>query len=264
MLPVSNVLFRQTSSDGRKQCSVFRRISRVRDERSATWRHPRRRPSSSQPQRRHVRDAHAGPAAVHVDALRGSCHDDLQLTGRPTGFALHRNILRPSGIWPVESPAPEHASAAVPPMGHNRFGSRTAGGVEIAPAFHPLRRLPGNSRRRCAGFHHPRIYASIKATKFTGSITMFGCGVPGNCMLCRAACAQLFPRPINVPEEAVYWPTNNDGGGHRLKGEHDYVMHFPSGGFPRNDAFWSLTMGDANNRFVANPLNRYSVSVAPV
>jgi len=42
--------------------------------------------------------------------------------------------------------------------------------------------------------------------------------------------------------------------------EHDYMMHFPPGGLPPNDAFWSLTMGDAKNRFVANPINRYSVS----
>ena len=38
------------------------------------------------------------------------------------------------------------------------------------------------------------------------------------------------------------------------------MMHFPPGGLPPNDAFWSLTMGDAKNRFVANPINRYSVS----
>ena len=37
-------------------------------------------------------------------------------------------------------------------------------------------------------------------------------------------------------------------------------MHFQPGGLPPNDAFWSLTMGDAKNRFVANPINRYSVS----
>jgi hypothetical protein len=37
-------------------------------------------------------------------------------------------------------------------------------------------------------------------------------------------------------------------------------MHFPAGGFPPNAAFWSLTMGDARNRFVKNPISRYSVS----
>jgi hypothetical protein len=45
-----------------------------------------------------------------------------------------------------------------------------------------------------------------------------------------------------------------------LSGKHDYVIHFPAGQLPPNDAFWSLTMGDAHNHFVTNPLNRYCVS----
>ena len=36
-------------------------------------------------------------------------------------------------------------------------------------------------------------------------------------------------------------------------------MHFPPEGLPPNDAFWSLTMADAKERFMANPLNRYLV-----
>jgi hypothetical protein len=105
-----------------------------------------------------------------------------------------------------------------------------------------------------------QIYARIKATKVNGWITMFGLGEPGNGMLLRAAHAQLFPGPVNVPEEAMYWWTNEDGAGRTLNGRHDYIMHFPPGGLPPNNAFWSLTMGDAQNRFVANPVNRYSVS----
>jgi hypothetical protein len=58
----------------------------------------------------------------------------------------------------------------------------------------------------------------------------------------------------------MYWWTNTDGAGHALTGVHDYVMHFPTGQLPPNNAFWSITMGDAGNHFVANPLNRYSVS----
>jgi len=104
-----------------------------------------------------------------------------------------------------------------------------------------------------------QIYARIKATKVNGWITIFGLGVPGNGMLFRAACAQLFPGPVNVPQESMYWWTNADGAGHTLSGEHDYIMHFPAGGLPPNNAFWSLTMGDARNHFVANPINRYSV-----
>jgi hypothetical protein len=105
-----------------------------------------------------------------------------------------------------------------------------------------------------------QIYARIKATKVNGWITMFGLGKPDNGMLLRAAHAQLFPGPVNVPEEAMYWWTNTDGAGHTLNGQHDYIMHFMSGDLPPNDAFWSITMGTAKNHFVANPINRYSVS----
>ncbi len=104
-----------------------------------------------------------------------------------------------------------------------------------------------------------QAYARIKATRVNGWITMFGLGVPGNGMLLRAAHAQLFLGPVVVPQEAMYWWTNSDGAGHALSGQHDYVLHFPPGGLPPNDAFWSLTMGNAKNRFVANPINRYSV-----
>jgi len=104
------------------------------------------------------------------------------------------------------------------------------------------------------------VHARIKATKVNGWITMFGLGVPGNGMLLRAAHAQYFPGPVNVPEEAMYWWANVDGAGHTLNGQHDYIVRFPPGGLPPNNAFWSLTMGDAKNRFVPNPLDRYSVS----
>jgi hypothetical protein len=103
------------------------------------------------------------------------------------------------------------------------------------------------------------IVARLKATKVNGWITVFGCGVPGNGMLFRAACARIFPGPVNVPQEAMYWRTNVDGAGQTLSGERDYVLHFPPGGLPPNDAFWSLTMADPKERFVPNPIDRYSV-----
>ena len=98
-----------------------------------------------------------------------------------------------------------------------------------------------------------QILARTKVKKVNGWRTMYGFGVPGNGMLLRAASYRLFPGPINVPEEAMYWTTSVDGAG-------NYIMHFPPGGLPPNDAFWSLTMSDAKNDFVENPINRYIVS----
>ncbi len=109
-------------------------------------------------------------------------------------------------------------------------------------------------------FATAQVYGRIKGTKVNGWVTMYGCGVPGNGMFLRAAHAWVFLGPINVPQEAMYWYTNSDGAGHALDGNRDYILHFPAGQLPPNDAFWSLTMGDAKNHFVANPINRYSVS----
>ncbi len=109
-------------------------------------------------------------------------------------------------------------------------------------------------------FVSAQIYARIKATKVNGWITMYGLGEPRNGMFLRAAHAQYFPGPVNLPQEAMYWWTNADGAGRALSGAQNYVMHFPAGGLPPNKAFWSITMGDASNHFVANPINRYNVN----
>lgn len=108
-------------------------------------------------------------------------------------------------------------------------------------------------------FVSSQAYARVRATKVNAWTTMFGLGVPGKGMLFRAAAAQLFPGPVNVPEEAMYWWTNSDGTGATLSGGHDYVMHFPPGNLPPTNAFWSLNMGTAKNRYVPNPINRYNV-----
>jgi hypothetical protein len=41
----------------------------------------------------------------------------------------------------------------------------------------------------------------------------------------------------------MHWTTKVDSTGQKLSGQDDYIMHFPAGQLPPNDAFWSLTMG---------------------
>jgi hypothetical protein len=84
------------------------------------------------------------------------------------------------------------------------------------------------------------------------------CGQPGNGILLRAACARTLPA-VNVAQEAAYWTTTIDSTGRALSGRHDYVLHFPAGQLPPNDAFWSLTMTDVVGYMVSNPIDRYSV-----
>ena len=102
------------------------------------------------------------------------------------------------------------------------------------------------------------LLMSRDVTRINGWTTISGCGEPGNSILLRGACAYRFPN-VNVPQEAMYWTRSGDGQGHSLSGQHDYLLQFPAGQLPPNNAFWSLTMGDAQNHFVPNAINRYSV-----
>jgi hypothetical protein len=64
----------------------------------------------------------------------------------------------------------------------------------------------------------------------------------------------------NRPQDAVYPVGEVDADGKRLNGANKYVMHFPKGETPPVNGFWSLTMYDAGYFFVANPLNRFTLS----
>lgn len=100
---------------------------------------------------------------------------------------------------------------------------------------------------------------NVMQTTVNGWSILLKCGESGNGILLRAACAKDIPA-ANLPEEAVYWTATVDGAGRTLNGQNDYNLHFPPGGLPPNNAFWSLTMTDSQRLMVANPINRYDVS----
>jgi hypothetical protein len=64
----------------------------------------------------------------------------------------------------------------------------------------------------------------------------------------------------NRPQDAVYPTSLVDGDGKPYDGANKYVLHFPKGQTPPAKGFWSLTMYDGDYFFVANPLNRYTLS----
>ena len=64
----------------------------------------------------------------------------------------------------------------------------------------------------------------------------------------------------NRPQDAVYPTSEVDAEGKPYSGANQYVMHFDKGKLPPADGFWSLTMYNGEYFFVANPLNRYSIS----
>ena len=95
-------------------------------------------------------------------------------------------------------------------------------------------------------------------TTVNGWSTTVKAGQPGNGLLVRAACARILPA-VNVVQEAAYWTTTVDGAGRTLRGQHAYVLQFPVGQLPPNEAFWSLTMTDVVGFMVRNPIECYSI-----
>jgi len=84
-------------------------------------------------------------------------------------------------------------------------------------------------------------------------------GVYGNYYLKRAIIAQLG-LGANLPEDAIYPMNLADQDGKPLDGANKYRLHFDKGAQPPVNAFWSITLYDADGFQVANVMNRFAVS----
>jgi len=83
-------------------------------------------------------------------------------------------------------------------------------------------------------------------------------GVYGNYYLKRAIIA-LVGLGVNPPEDAVYPLIVADADGKPPTGDHNYILHFSKAELPPVDAFWSVTMYDAEGFPVANAINRFAL-----
>jgi hypothetical protein len=64
---------------------------------------------------------------------------------------------------------------------------------------------------------------------------------------------------VNLPEDALYPRVRVDGEGRPLTGANRYTIRFRKGHLPPVGAFWSVTMYDSKQRFIANPIGRYAI-----
>ena len=83
-------------------------------------------------------------------------------------------------------------------------------------------------------------------------------GVYGNYYLKRA-CVAMAGLGANQPEDAIYPLNVADADGQALSGDNDYQLHFAADELPPVDAFWSVTMYDAEGFQAANPINRFAI-----
>jgi hypothetical protein len=84
-------------------------------------------------------------------------------------------------------------------------------------------------------------------------------GVYGNYYLKRAIITQQG-LGANLPQDAIYPINLADESGRPLDGSNKYTLHFEKGDTPPVDAFWSITLYDAEGFQVANRLNRFNLS----
>src|SRR5271167_3021547 len=84
-------------------------------------------------------------------------------------------------------------------------------------------------------------------------------GVYGNYYLKRAIVTQLG-LGANVPEDAIYPLNLGDESGKPLDGVNKYTITFEKGAAPPVNAFWSITLYDAEGFQVGNSLNRFDVA----
>lgn len=83
-------------------------------------------------------------------------------------------------------------------------------------------------------------------------------GVYGNYYLKRAIVA-MVGLGANQPQDAIYPLCLADADGKPLEGSNHYVLHFAKEELPPVEAFWSITMYDAEGFQVPNPLDRFAI-----
>jgi hypothetical protein len=108
-----------------------------------------------------------------------------------------------------------------------------------------------------------RIMVQFKINSAVKNINGFAfttkTGVYGTDYLMRALVTAIG-LGANRPEDAVYPTSQKDAEGNSYEGSNKYVLHFAKGELPPAKGFWSLTMYNDKYFFVANKLNRYSIS----
>ncbi len=124
-------------------------------------------------------------------------------------------------------------------------------------------KLDADFAKRIPEIAFDRIMIQFKINKEVEDINGWGfitkTGLYGTDYLMRALITAIG-LGANRPQDAVYPTSEKNADGQSYDGVNKYVMHFDKGQTPPVEAFWSVTMYDGQFFFVANPINRYSIS----
>jgi len=136
-------------------------------------------------------------------------------------------------------------------------------GIEIGQSYEPEKLDPAvqDALKKAAAdglkFMHDKIPTLARVVN-GWQMNTDTVGVYGNYYLKRAIIA-FVGLGVNPPEDAVYPLIVADADGKPPTGDHNYILHFSKAELPPVDAFWSVTMYDAEGFPVANAINRFAV-----
>jgi hypothetical protein len=136
-------------------------------------------------------------------------------------------------------------------------------GIEPGQSYAPERLDPtvqdALTRAATDGFKAMRAKSSTIARVVNGWLMSIDTmGVYGDYYMKRAIVA-MVGLGANQPEDAVYPNNVADADGKPVTGDNKYVIHFTKDQLPPVEAFWSVTMYDADGFQVANPINRFAI-----
>ncbi len=137
-------------------------------------------------------------------------------------------------------------------------------GLEAGKSFDPQvldrrwdKRVPALAQARIMSHFMTR---DGDMTRINGWSYTTKAGVYGTSYLQRALVTYIG-LGANRPQDAVYPTSLKPSALESYSGANKYVLRFAKGEMPPVRGFWSLTMYDENLFFVANPINRYSMSM---
>lgn len=181
--------------------------------------------------------------------MRTAVRDQVDGLNPAEYFALMARLMADNG--PVSADAPAMAQFA-------RIGLVAGQAFDFA-------RLPPAVQRGLAAAHRAGLERIMGQERHGGLSVVNGwvvplkAGVYGTDYVQRAFITAIG-LGANEPQDAVYPFALHDEQGIKLDGTNRYVMRFPPGQLPPARGFWSLTMYNDKWFFVANALNRYTLS----
>ena len=181
----------------------------------------------------------------------------------------------PSGLPPLVLPKGlaffdqlGEALAANPPPRGDACALKAFRAAGIGPGLTPSTQATGAARRGLAAaakagprlveraVTHTNAYSRVRHNGWLVSLKYIG--DYGRNWLGRAVVAD-FALGANTAPETVYPAAHTDSRGRTLRGSRRYRIRFAKGNLPPADAFWSLTMYNANNFLHPNSLRRYAI-----